>query len=100
MLAVAQRRAVQFYQPYASPIRALVGLAGSGWRDSQASQLALSNQYIAPDGGPFDWSIPRLASVEIWRDRRLELHFLGTENVKLEGIGNPHLLGPGNIAFR
>ncbi len=77
------------------------------WREiangeDSASQLVFNHHFEdAPNGSPFDWSIPMEASVEVSRDHGLEIHFLGYENVKLDGIRQSMIVRSGaSITFR
>jgi hypothetical protein len=61
-----------------------------------SSQLLANPRFEdEPDGSPFDWSIPKQASVDISRNQGLELHFLGAANVKLDGIRQSATVRPG-----
>lgn len=61
-------------------------------------QLLLNPQFEnEPDGSPFDWTIPKDASVDISRDHGhgLLVRFLGTENVMLDGPRQSVIARPG-----
>jgi hypothetical protein len=74
-----------------------VGEAGGVGR---AGQLLFNNRFAdAPDGSPFDWLIQKQASVEVFRDHGLEIQFLGTDNVKLDGIRQSTIVSPGRYRF-
>jgi len=65
-----------------------------------AGQLIFNNRFAdAPDGSPFDWSIQKRGSVEVSRDHGLEIHFLGGDNVKLDGIRQSTIVSPGRYRF-
>jgi hypothetical protein len=65
-----------------------------------AGELVFDNRFEeAPDGSPFDWSIQKQASVEVLLDHGLEIHFLGGENVKLDGIRQSIIVRPGRYHF-
>lgn len=67
---------------------------------SEARQLLTNGRFERePDGSPFDWTIPTEASVSISRDHGLAIHFLGTANVKLDGIRQSVVLQPGRYHF-
>lgn len=75
---------------------------GSARMGDSAGQLVLNSRFQdAPDGSPFDWSIPRRGSVEISRDHDLglEIHFDGAENVKLDGVRQSIIVSSGKYRF-
>jgi len=74
---------------------------GDGGREGDAAgQLVLNRRFReAPNGSPFDWSIPSQESVEISRDDGLEIRFLGSENVKLDGIRQSMIVSAGQYHF-
>ena len=68
--------------------------------DGPAGQLVFDSRFQdGPNGSPFDWSIPSQASVDVSRDHGLEVRFLGTENVKLDGIRQSVIVIPGQYRF-
>ena len=70
--------------------------------DDAAGQFVVNRRFQdAPDGSPFDWSIPRQASVDVVRDHDygLEIRFAGAENVKLDGIRQSIIVSPGKYRF-
>lgn len=74
-----------------------LGVAGGeGSADEMLSNRRFEN---APNGSPFDWSIRRQGSVEVSRGDGLEIHFLGNENVKVDGIRQSTIVRPGPYRF-
>lgn len=74
-------------------------LGPAGGEHSAGELLSNGRFEDAPDGSPFDWSIPRQASVEASRDHGLEVHFSGAENVRLDGIRESTMVRPGRYRF-
>ena len=67
--------------------------------DSNGELLANRQFGREPNGSPFDWTIPKDASVVISRGQGLAIHFLGTANVKLEGVQQSVIVKPGRYRF-
>jgi len=79
---------------------------GPAGGDHPARELGLARQLVfngrfrdVPNGSPFDWAIPAQASVHIFRGQGLDLHFMGVENVKLDGIRQSTVVSPGRYRF-
>ena len=67
--------------------------------DYPAQELIFNRQFEdAPNGSPFDWTIPTQRSIEISRGQGLEVRFAGAGNVELN-IKQSAVVGPGRYHF-
>ena len=67
--------------------------------DYSAHELIFNRQFKdAPNGSPFDWTIPAQRSVEISRGQGLEVRFAGIENVEFN-IKQFAVVSPGRYHF-
>jgi hypothetical protein len=72
---------------------------GGAQSDYPAHELIFNRQFEnAPNGSPFDWTIPTEGSIEISRRQGLEVHFAGAENVELN-IEQSVVVSPGRYHF-
>ena len=72
---------------------------GSAQSDYPAHELIFNRRFEdAPNGSPFDWTIPTQRSIEITRGQGLEVHFAGAENVELN-IRQSTVVSPGRYHF-
>jgi hypothetical protein len=67
--------------------------------DYPARELIFNRQFKdAPNGSPFEWTIPTQKSIEISRGQGLEVRFAGTENVELN-VKQFAVVSPGRYHF-
>ena len=72
---------------------------GPAQGDYPAHELIFNRQFKdAPNGSPFDWTVPTQRSIEISRGQGLVVRFAGTENVQLN-IKQSAVVSPGRYHF-